>query len=327
MQDKIPLIVIGGPTASGKTAVSVALAKEYGAEIVSADSMQIYKGLSIATAKPTPEEMDGVPHHLVDFLEPDQPFSVADYVKLAGEKIRDICSRGKLPIVCGGTGLYISSLIDNIHFDDTAGDSEIRARLEAEIAEKGNHALWEKLRQIDPETAQKVHENNTPRVIRALEVYEKTGVPISVHKVNSRREESPYDALIFGLTFSDRQMLYDRIDLRVDKMLDMGLVSECREVYETGGLATCAQAIGYKELIPYFEDKAEFSECISKIKQETRHYAKRQLTWFRRVDGINWIECDKYGDLKNIIEKMKVFAARLTRYSMYGSVETDPPEG
>jgi tRNA dimethylallyltransferase len=302
MDDKIPLIVIAGPTASGKTAVSVALAKQLGAEIVSADSMQIYKGLSIATAKPTAEEMCAVAHHLIDFLEPDKPFSVADYVKLAGEKIRDISSRGRLPVICGGTGLYISSLVDNILFDDTAGDPVLRARLEAELSEKGNHALWEKLRLIDPETAQKVHENNTPRVIRALEVYEKTGVPISVHKINSRREESPYNALIFGLTFSDRQMLYDRIDLRVDKMLNMGLVSECREVYEKGGLATCAQAIGYKELIPYFEDRADFAQCISKIKQETRHYAKRQLTWFRRVDGIKWIECDRYGDIDSIVD-------------------------
>ena len=303
--EKIPLIVIAGPTASGKTALSVALAKELGAEIVSADSMQIYKGLSIATAKPTIEEMDGVPHHLVGFLEPDKPFSVADYVTLAGRCIRDIRSRGKLPIVCGGTGLYISSLVDNILFDDTAGDPVIRARLEAEIKEKGNHALWERLLEIDPETAQKVHENNIPRVVRALEVYEKTGVPLSVHKVNSRREESPYDALIYGLTFSDRQMLYDRIDRRVDLMVEAGLVEECREVYESGGLATCAQAIGYKELIPFFEDKAELSDCIARIKQETRHYAKRQLTWFRRVDGIKWIMADNFVELKKIIENLK----------------------
>ncbi len=305
MTEKIPLIVIAGPTASGKTALSVELAKEYGAEIVSADSMQIYKGLSIATAKPTPDEMQGVPHHLIDFLEPDQPFSVADYVKLAGECIRDIYSRGKLPIVCGGTGLYISSLVQNIIFDDTAGDAEIRKRLESEIKEQGSHALWERLREIDPETAEAVHENNTPRVIRALEVYEKTGVPLSVHKKNSRREESPYDALIYGLTFSDRQMLYDRIDKRVDIMAEQGLIEECRAVYEAGGLATCAQAIGYKELIPYFEGEAGLMECIDKIKQETRHYAKRQLTWFRRVDGISWIESDKFVELKKIIEKLK----------------------
>ena len=222
--DKIPLLVIAGPTASGKTELSVELAKKYGAEIVSADSMQIYKGLAIATAKPTAEEMQGVPHHLMDFLSPDTPFSVADYVKLARERIADIYSRGKLPIVCGGTGLYVSSLLNNITFDDTAGDPQIRARIEQEIKDRGAHAVWERLEAADPETACLVHENNTPRLIRALEVYEKTGIPLSQHKINSRREPSPYDALIYGLTFSDRQLLYERIDKRVDIMVGQGLV-------------------------------------------------------------------------------------------------------
>ncbi|MBQ6632591.1 MAG: tRNA (adenosine(37)-N6)-dimethylallyltransferase MiaA [Ruminococcus sp.] len=303
--DKIPLLVIAGPTASGKTELSVELAKKYGAEIVSADSMQIYKGLAIATAKPTAEEMQGVPHHLMDFLSPDTPFSVADYVKLARERIADIYSRGKLPIVCGGTGLYVSSLLNNITFDDTAGDPQIRARIEQEIKDRGAHAVWERLEAADPETACLVHENNTPRLIRALEVYEKTGIPLSQHKINSRREPSPYDALIYGLTFSDRQLLYERIDKRVDIMVGQGLVEECRAVWRSSGLATCAQAIGYKELIPYFEGQAELSVCIDKIKLETRHYAKRQMTWFRRVDGISWIERDNLCKLKKIIEKIE----------------------
>ena len=181
-KNKIPLLVIAGPTASGKTALAVEMAKYFNGEVISADSMQIYKGLNIATAKPTIDEMQGIPHHLIDFLEPDVPFSVADYVTLAGQKIREIRSRGKLPIVCGGTGLYISSLVDNIIFDDTGSDPHIRARLEKQAKEEGAHALWLKLKDIDPETAEKVHENNLPRVIRGIEVFELTGTKLSEQK-------------------------------------------------------------------------------------------------------------------------------------------------
>ena len=310
MKNKIPLLVIAGPTASGKTALSVELAKIYNGEIVSADSMQIYKGLNIATAKPTEEEKCGIPHYLIDFLEPEQAFSVADYVKLAGEAISDIYSRGKLPVVCGGTGLYISSLVENIKFDDTGSNKAIRERLEMELNEKGADYLWEKLRTVDPETAAKVHKNNIPRVIRGLEVYEMTGIPISQHKINSRREETPYNSCIIGLTASDRQYLYDRINKRVDVMVQQGMVEECREVYENSQLATACQAIGYKELIPYYEEKASLKECIDKIKQETRHYAKRQLTWFRRVDGISWVEIDKFDDSKKLTEEIQNIIAK-----------------
>ena len=310
MKNKIPLLVIAGPTASGKTALSVELAKIYNGEIVSADSMQIYKGLNIATAKPTEEEKCGIPHYLIDFLEPEQAFSVADYVKLAGEAISDIYSRGKLPVVCGGTGLYISSLVENIKFDDTGSNKAIRERLEMELNEKGADYLWEKLRTVDPETAAKVHKNNIPRVIRGIEVYEMTGIPISQHKINSRREETPYNSCIIGLTASDRQYLYDRINKRVDVMVQQGMVEECREVYENSQLATACQAIGYKELIPYFENRASLEECIDKIKQETRHYAKRQLTWFRRVDGISWVEIDKFDDSKKLTEEIQNIIAK-----------------
>ena len=310
MKNKIPLLVIAGPTASGKTALSVELAKIYNGEIVSADSMQIYKGLNIATAKPTEEEKCGIPHYLIDFLEPEQAFSVADYVKLAGEAISDIYSRGKLPVVCGGTGLYISSLVENIKFDDTGSNKAIRERLEMELNEKGADYLWEKLRTVDPETAAKVHKNNIPRVIRGIEVYEMTGIPISQHKINSRREETPYNSCIIGLTASDRQYLYDRINKRVDVMVQQGMVEECREVYENSQLATACQAIGYKELIPYYEEKASLKECIDKIKQETRHYAKRQLTWFRRVDGISWVEIDKFDDSKKLTEEIQNIIAK-----------------
>ena len=309
-KNKIPLLVIAGPTASGKTALAVEMAKNYNGEVISADSMQIYKGLNIATAKPTIDEMQGIPHHLIDFLEPDVPFSVADYVTLAGQKIREIRSRGKLPIVCGGTGLYISSLVDNIIFDDTGSDETIRKRLSDEAENKGNHYLWERLAQIDPETAEKVHENNLPRVIRALEVYEITGVKLSEHKINSRREPSPYDTCIIGLTCADRNKLYDKINRRVDVMLENGLVNECRTVYESGELKTACQAIGFKELIPYFEGKCELADCIEKIKLETRHYAKRQLTWFRNLNGINWVETDKNDSFEKNLKNIEKIVAK-----------------
>lgn len=309
-KNKIPLIVVAGPTASGKTRLAVEIAKKHNGEVVSGDSMQIYKGMSIATAKPTVEEMQGIPHHLIDILDSDTPFSVADYVKLAGETISDIYSRRKIPIICGGTGLYISSLIDNIKFDDTQSDKNIRKRLVQEALHHGNHYLWEKLNEIDPITASKVHENNLPRVIRGLEVYELTGIKLSEHKVNSRQEVSPYKSCIIGITYSDRRLLYDRINMRVDKMLETGLIEEARYVYENLKTATSHQAIGYKELIPYFESTSDLSDCVNKIKQETRRYAKRQLTWFRKVDGIQWIEADKFDEYKNFLEKAEKIIAK-----------------
>lgn len=308
--NKIPVLVVCGPTASGKTAVSVELAKIYNAEIISADSMQIYKGLQIATAKPTVNEMKGIVHHLVDVFDLDMDFSVADYVKQASEIIRRVYLSGKLPIICGGTGLYISSLIENVKFDDTGNDQSIRQRLSQEAEEKGNHFLWEKLCEVDPETALKVHENNLPRVIRALEVYELTGVTLSQHKINSRKEESPYDTCIIGLTCEDRDKLYDRINKRVDEMVQNGLVDECRIVYEQGEIKTACQAIGFKELIPYFKGVCSVEECIDKIKLETRHYAKRQLTWFRRMSGIRWVYVDKYDSFEKIIKNIENIVAK-----------------
>lgn len=308
--NKIPVLVVCGPTASGKTAVSVELAKIYNAEIISADSMQIYKGLQIATAKPTVNEMKGIVHHLVDVFDLDMDFSVADYVKQASEIIRRVYLSGKLPIICGGTGLYISSLIENVKFDDTGNDQSIRERLSQEAEEKGNHYLWEKLCEVDPETALKVHENNLPRVIRALEVYELTGVTLSQHKINSRKEESPYDTCIIGLTCEDRDKLYDRINKRVDEMVRNGLVDECRRVYEQGEIKTACQAIGFKELIPYFKGVCSVEECIDKIKLETRHYAKRQLTWFRRMSGIRWVYVDKYDSFEKIIKNIENIVAK-----------------
>lgn len=294
--EKQPLIVVVGPTASGKTKTGVMLAKLFDGEVVSADSMQIYKAMSVSTAKPTPEEMQGVPHHLIDFADVSISFSVADYVDMAREKIADIASRGKMPIIVGGTGLYINSLIDNVKFDDTCSSTEIRDRLYAIAEEKGNHYLWEKLCEVDPETASKVHENNLSRVVRALEVFEQTGEKLSVHKKNSRLEQSPYSVCMIGLGFNDRAVLYDRINKRVDIMLRNGLVDEARQFYSLHGANTANQAIGIKELKPYLDGNASLDECVEKIKMESRRYAKRQLTWFRRDERINWIYLDE-GDL------------------------------
>ncbi len=307
---KQPVIVVVGPTASGKTAVAVEIAKKYNGEVVSADSMQIYKGISVATAKPTAAEMQGIKHYLIDFVDPCQSFSVADYVAEAKKAVAEIVSKGKIPIICGGTGLYINSLIDNVKFDDTCADTELRGKLYEFAKLNGNHCLWERLNEIDPETAKNVHENNLSRVVRAIEVYEKTGIPLSRHKINSRMEESPYEPLMIGLTYNDRQKLYDRINIRVDKMLESGLVEEARKVYDTYGLKTAHQAIGYKELIPYFESRSDLESCIENIKQETRRYAKRQLTWFRRDIRINWIEIEESVNSQKIIEKIEKIIAK-----------------
>lgn len=302
--DKKPIVlVIAGPTASGKTSLAVELAKRYDGEIVSADSMQIYKGMDIATAKPTEKEKQGIPHHLMDFLESDTDFSVAEYVRLANEKIAEIIQRKKLPIVAGGTGLYISSLVDNIQFEEIKGDGEYRKSLEREAHEKGNSVLLERLRKVDRETADTLHENNLPRIIRALEVFETTGQKLSDLKKKSREIPSPYEFVMVGLNFSDRQVLYDRINKRVDIMLENGLLKEAETVFKTDGLKTASQAIGYKELFPYFEGKAELDECIEKLKQYTRNYAKRQLTWFRRDDRIHWIMLEEDDDKEKILEK------------------------
>lgn len=307
---KQPIIVVLGPTATGKTKLAVELAKLYNGEVVSADSMQIYKGMDILTAKPNDAEMQGIKHHLIDFLEPDCDFSVADYVKLANSAIDDIAFRGKLPILAGGTGLYINSLIDNVKFDETTGDKELRERLFNLAKEKGNHYLWERLLEVDEAAALAVHENNLTRVIRALEVYEKTGQKLSEHKKSSRLEESRFIPAMIGLTFSDRKLLYDRINKRVDAMLSSGLLSEAEKIYKGKTLNTAHQAIGYKELIPYFSKQASLDDCIEKIKMETRRYAKRQLTWFRRDDRIFWIEVDKYKNIEEILEKTKIYIAK-----------------
>lgn len=300
---KQPLIVICGPTASGKTALSIAIAKALGCEVVSADSMQIYKGMQIATAKPTEAEMDGVKHHLVDFLDAGESFSVADYVRLAHKAIEDISDRGLVPLVCGGTGLYINSLIDNISFDETCTSTDLRDELLTLANEHGKAYLLEMLREFDPDTADKLHENNLNRIIRAIEVYKVTGVTMSETVKNSRLVESPYDVCMIGINYADRQHLYDRVNLRVDLMLKDGLLDEAESVLQNDSLKTSYQAIGYKELAPYFKGEASLDDCIERLKLETRHYAKRQLTWFRRDERINWIYPDECRDFNEVVNK------------------------
>mgnify|MGYP000902128329 CR=1 FL=1 len=304
-QSKPRVLAVAGPTASGKTWLGVQLAKIYDGEVISADSMQIYKGMDIASAKPTKEEMQGIPHHLIDFLDRDISFSAADYVRLAKEKIAEVLSRGKLPIIVGGTGLYIDSLLENVKFSDGGSDEKYRKELYDFAGKEGNEALYARLLEADPEAAETIHPNNLVRVVRALEVIHVTGRKFSELKKESRLVESPYDSLIIGLNFENRQNLYDRIDLRVDEMMKNGLLEEAEELWRQGSMKTAANAIGFKEFIPFFENQMSVEACIDKIKQETRRYAKRQLTWFRKNQRIQWIILGEFDKKNEILEKSK----------------------
>lgn len=302
--EKIFLPIICGPTASGKTSLSIELAKILGAEIVSADSMQIYKEMDIATAKPSLDEMQGIPHHLIGVIEPTQKFSVADYKQLADKALLDIHSRKKMPIMVGGTGLYIDTVAQNITLNDEKTDFSLRESLRKEAIEIGNAKMHERLRKVDPETAAELHENNIGRIIRAIEVYEQTGIPISRHKKNSRKFESPYSPLYICLDYKDREVLYGRINTRVDIMIKNGLEDEAREVFENSNESyTSYQAIGYKELAPYFKGEKSFEGCIETLKLRTRQYAKRQLTWFRRNENVNYIYPDEEKNFENVLKK------------------------
>ena len=310
--EKTKLLVVVGPTASGKTKLAVELAKKNSGEVISADSMQVYREMSIATAKPTVEEMDGVPHHLVDFLPLSEEFSVSDFVTLARARSAEIAARGNLPIVAGGTGLYINSLIDHVNFSEIEHDGALRERLYAEAKLDGGKRLYDYLCQIDPESAAWIHPNNLVRVVRAVEIYEATGLTMTEQKRRSRLEESPYDVCIIGLNYRDRQTLYDRINRRVDLMVEAGLLDEVRRVYESGNLKTAYNAIGYKELVPYLQGEAELGDCLEKVKQESRRYAKRQLTWFRRDGRIHWIYPDEETDFCSVIKKSQKYVETFT---------------
>lgn len=288
------VVAVGGPTASGKTALSVALARAFDGEIINADSMQIYKNLDVGTAKPSEEERQGIPHYLLDFLSPETPYSVADFTAAADPLIRDITARGRLPLVVGGTGLYITSLLSGMAFAPEKTDPAIRARLQARADTEGGAALYAELQRIDPDYAAQVHPNNLPRVIRALELFEATGRRMSDQRREARPDEAPYHALCLCLTCRDRAVLYSRIDRRVDEMVENGVLDEARQVYDhRDAYRTAAQAIGYKEFFPYFEGTANLTECTERLKQATRNYAKRQLTWFRRQNDAAWLYLDE----------------------------------
>ena len=290
-EKKHPVLAVVGPTATGKTALGVALAERFGGEIISADSMQIYKGLDVGTAKVTPEETHGIPHYEVDLLEPDQTFSVADFTALAARLEAELSARGKLPVLVGGTGLYVQSFLYGVRFTAEKTPDGLREQLAAELAEKGPAAMYEELKQADPEAAAAIHPNNQVRVLRALEHYRATGKKLSEQKAGSLPPERPYRSLVLGLDFPDRAQLYARIDRRVDKMMEAGLLREAQLVYANRDrFKTAAQAIGYKEFFPYFEGAAELTPCVDKLKQASRNYAKRQLTWFRHMDGVVWLD-------------------------------------
>lgn len=300
-----PVIVLVGPTASGKTGLSIELAKLINGSIVSADSMQIYKHMDIGTAKPDAIERSGIRHYMIDEVNPDENFSVAKYREMALKYISQIIEGKGRPIVVGGTGLYINSLLYNINFSETICDDELREALKAEANEKGNRYLYDKLLAVDPEAAGKIHENDVKRVIRAIEVFTHTNMPISQHAQLSRLEPPPFHYIVYGLKW-DRSKLYERIDKRVDNMLQSGLVDEVKRLMEMGydKGTTAMQGIGYKEIANYLNGLSSLEETIYILKRDTRHYAKRQLTWFRRLEGIQWLDVDENTNLKQLAEKI-----------------------
>ena len=289
--DKPLVVVVLGPTASGKTSLGIEIAERFNGEIVSADSMQIYENMDIATAKPTAQEQARIKHHLVGFVPMGESFSVAKYKEKATDAIDGILSRGKLPVVVGGTGFYIDTLVKNTEFFDYE-DSGIRLKLEERLANEGIEVLFEELTNVDPKTAERLHINDTKRILRALEVYYLTGKTISEQEEMSHLNDSKYRWCLIGLCAEDRQYLYDRINLRVDKMLDEGLIEEAKNFFSSEISSTAAQAIGYKELKPYLDGLLSLNEAVEKLKMESRRYAKRQLTWFRRNKEIHWLNID-----------------------------------
>ena len=308
---KHPVVAVVGPTATGKTALGVSLAQHFSGEVISCDSMQIYKGLDVGTAKVTPEETCGIPHHGVDILTPDKTFSVADFTAMAAELEQQISARGHLPILVGGTGLYVQSFLYGVRFAEEKAPAGLREQLAAELAEKGGAAMYEQLKQADPEAAAAIHPNNQVRVLRALEHYRATGKKLSEQKADSLPPERPYRSLVLGLDFPDRVDLYRRIDLRVDKMQDAGILQEAEYVWQNREtFRTAAQAIGYKEFFPYFEGTAPLDACTEKLKQASRNYAKRQLTWFRHMDGVVWLDAGAPDVAEAALRKTDEFLAK-----------------
>ena len=292
---KAKILAVLGPTASGKSALAIELAKRFNGEIICCDSMQIYKQMNIGTAKPSDEELNEAPHHLFDFADPFQSFSCADYIPLAQNVVEEILSRGKLPIFCGGTGLYLDRFLSGAEFESTEVDNDFRREMNDFALEFGNEALHQKLREIDPKSADEIHPNNVKRVIRALEIYKTSGRTKSEIDSESKAFESKYDCVQIGIKYENRELLYDRINLRVDKMMQAGLLDETRELLERGVFkanSTAAQAIGYKELLSYFNNEKTLICAVEDLKMATRRYAKRQLTWFSAHGNVNWLVAD-----------------------------------
>ena len=288
---KLPLIIVAGPTASGKTRLAIEIAKSFDGEIVSADSMQIYKYMDIGTAKPTAEERSQAVHHLIDFVEPDKSYSVAEYVEDAHGCIVEIISRSKMPVMCGGTGLYIDSVANDITFGETEADNAMREELRSLAEKHGAEYLIKMLAEFDPVSAQRLHPNNIKRVIRAIEFYRMTGVPISEHQEETKKKESRYNAVMFCLDW-ERETLYDRINKRVDIMMSEGLLDEVKKLRDMGYTRDMQsmQGIGYKEMLEYLDGETTLDEAVEAVKQGSRRYAKRQVTWFKRNENIHWLK-------------------------------------
>lgn len=286
-------IVVVGATASGKTALGVHIAKKFNGEVISADSMQIYKGMDIATAKPTTDEMDGILHHLIDFVDVKSQYSVSNYCDDARCVFDEIINRNKLPVIVGGTGLYIDSFLSNTKFLESASSDEARKALMLEVEKNGVESLYEQLKTIDPEAAKNIHPNNIVRVVRALEIYKTTGKTLTEQNRFSHTVESDIEPLYIGINYADRENLYNRINKRVDLMLEAGLLDEAREFFKLNPSKTAFNAIGYKELKPFIDGQLPFEVCVENLKQETRRYAKRQITWFKRNKNINWVFADE----------------------------------
>lgn len=301
MNDKI--IAVAGPTASGKSALALELCKRLDGELISLDSMQIYRGLDIGTAKPTKAEQAEVRHHMIDICEPTENFSVAEFAERAHKVIADVQSRGKKAVLCGGTGLYLDTVLGRLDFGEIESDEKLRGELIAFAEKNGAEALHERLREIDPQAAEKIHKNNVRRVARAIEIYELTGKTKTEHD-REAISDSPYESLIIGLDYDDREVLYSRINRRVDAMIEAGLEGEVRSLVSRGLLSaesTAGQAIGYKEMLGYIAGDCSLGDAVEKIKLGTRRYAKRQLTWLRRNQDINWLYPDRLCDFQSLV--------------------------
>lgn len=312
---KEKLLVIVGPTSVGKTDLSIDIATQFNGEIISGDSMQVYRGMDIGTAKISPVEMKNIPHYLIDIYEPDKYFSVAEFQELATKKISDINSMGKLPIIAGGTGLYIKSVTHKYDLPDAGVDEEYRLKLNSLAEKEGNEYLHNKLQDVDPKTAERLHKNDVKRIVRALEVYHLTGKTLS-ELLESQKLESPYELLIIGLTM-DRQKLYNRINHRVDKMLQEGLIDEVRRLMEKGYDESyySMQGIGYKEIIQYLKGEISLEGAIDSIKQGTRRFAKRQLSWFRQIPEIHWFDLTDEDDIARTEIKNNIYRLIAGKFS------------